>query len=90
MRARGVSIRALTNSLASNDVTANHAAYARRRAQIVASGADVYELRPMPPVRTLVTIGDCSLQRIFGLPQVVRLRRHDVASLDNLKCAQHT
>ncbi len=69
IRSRGVSIRALTNSLASNDVTANHAAYARRREQIIASGIDVYELRPdAASCGTLVVIdGGCSLQRIFGL-----------------------
>ncbi len=69
IRARGVSIRALTNSLASNDVTANHAAYARRREQIVASGIDIYELRPdATSCGALVAIdGGCSLLRIFGL-----------------------
>jgi putative cardiolipin synthase len=66
---RGVSVRALTNSLSSNDVTANHAAYARRREPIVASGIDVYELRPdAASCATLVVIdGGCSAQRIFGL-----------------------
>lgn len=68
IRARGVSIRALTNSLSSNDVTANHAAYARRREPIVASGIDVYELRPdAASCRALVGVGECSLERIFGL-----------------------
>ena len=68
IRARGVSIRALTNSLSSNDVTANHAAYARRREPIVASGIDVYELRPdAASCAALVSVGECSLQRIFGL-----------------------
>ena len=68
IRARGVSIRALTNSLSSNDVTANHAAYARRREAIVTSGIDVYELRPdAASCADLVSVGACSLQRIFGL-----------------------
>jgi putative cardiolipin synthase len=69
IEARGVGVRALTNSLASNDVTPNHAAYARRRHAIVASGIDLYELRPdAASCATLVTIdGGCSLQRIFGL-----------------------
>lgn len=66
---RGVRVRALTNSLASNDVTPNHAAYARRRDAIVSSGIDLYELRPdAASCAALVTIdGGCSLQRIFGL-----------------------
>jgi len=44
--ARGVTVRALTNSLASNDVLANHAGYARHRRAMVATGMDLYELRP--------------------------------------------
>ena len=66
---RGVAVRALTNSLASNDVTANHAAYARRREQTVASGIDLYELRPdAASCAVLVTIGGgCSDARIIGL-----------------------
>ncbi|MEE4382604.1 MAG: phospholipase D family protein [Pseudomonadales bacterium] len=46
LRARGVRVRALTNSLASNDVTMNHAAYARRRRAMLASGIELRELRP--------------------------------------------
>ena len=46
MRDRGVKVIALTNSLSSNDVTANHAAYARRRQPIVNSGIELHELRP--------------------------------------------
>jgi putative cardiolipin synthase len=45
-RKRGVQIRALTNSLASNDVTVNHAGYARTRRGMLESGMDLYELRP--------------------------------------------
>jgi putative cardiolipin synthase len=46
LRDNGVQIRALTNSLASNDVTANHAAYTRARKQMLHNGIEVYELRP--------------------------------------------
>jgi len=45
-RARGVRVLALTNSLASNDLTTNHAGYARRRGAMLASGLELYELRP--------------------------------------------
>ena len=45
-RARGVRVSALTNSLASNDLTTNHAGYARRRGAMLANGAELYELRP--------------------------------------------
>ncbi len=43
---RGVRIRVLTNSLASNDVLAAHAGYSKRRAKLLANGVELYELRP--------------------------------------------
>jgi putative cardiolipin synthase len=46
IHARGVRVAALTNSLASNDLTTNHAGYARRRPAMLAKGLDLYELRP--------------------------------------------
>lgn len=46
IRARGVPVLALTNSLASNDLTTNHAGYARRRGGMLANGMELYELRP--------------------------------------------
>jgi len=46
MLERGVKVRVLTNSLASNDVVAAHAGHAKRRKQLVASGVELYELRP--------------------------------------------
>jgi putative cardiolipin synthase len=45
LRDRGVHIRVLTNSLASNDVLAAHAGYAGRRKQVLESGVELYELR---------------------------------------------
>ncbi len=46
LRERGVRIRILTNSLASNDVVAAHAGYARYRRQLLAMGVELYEMRP--------------------------------------------
>lgn len=46
VRARGVEVKALTNSLASNDVVPNHAAYARTRRAMLEQGMEIYELRP--------------------------------------------
>ena len=43
---RGVRIRVLTNSLASNDVVAAHAGYAKRRKGLLEAGAELYEYRP--------------------------------------------
>jgi putative cardiolipin synthase len=43
---RGVRIRALTNSLASNNHIAAHTAYRHRRKQILEAGVELHELRP--------------------------------------------
>ena len=44
--ARGVAVRVLTNSLASTDVPAVHAGYARYRQGLLACGVQLFELRP--------------------------------------------
>ena len=51
LRDRGVHIRVLTNSLASNNVLAAHAGHAKHRKQVVATGVELYELRADPPVK---------------------------------------
>ena len=43
---RGIRQRLLTNSLATNDVAAAHAGYAKYRRDLIRSGVEVYELRP--------------------------------------------
>ncbi|ARU06409.1 hypothetical protein CCO03_18650 [Comamonas serinivorans] len=45
LRARGVRVRVLTNSLASNDAVAAHAGYARYRKDLVRLGVELHELR---------------------------------------------
>ena len=69
MRDSGVQIRGLTNSLASNDVTANHAAYAKKRRKILESGIDLYELRPDAQSCQLLVANPsvCGPDDIFGL-----------------------
>jgi cardiolipin synthase C len=68
-QARGVRIRALTNSLASNDVTANHAAYARTREAMLESGIELHEFRPdAESCRRLVeNHAPCVMPQMFGL-----------------------
>jgi putative cardiolipin synthase len=44
--ARGLLVRALTNSLASNDLVTNHSGYARRRRAMLEAGIELHELRP--------------------------------------------
>jgi phosphatidylserine/phosphatidylglycerophosphate/cardiolipin synthase-like enzyme len=48
LRRRGVRIRVLTNSMASNDAPAAHAGYARYRDALLAMGVEVYEMRSDP------------------------------------------
>ncbi len=48
MQERGVRIAVLTNSLASTDVPAAHAGYARHRTELLRSGVELYEVRPEP------------------------------------------
>jgi putative cardiolipin synthase len=46
LASRGVQVRILTNSLASSDVGAVHAGYAKRRVDLLRSGVRLYELKP--------------------------------------------
>ncbi|HET6801575.1 MAG TPA: phospholipase D family protein [Casimicrobiaceae bacterium] len=48
LRARGVNIRILTNSLLSTDVLAVHAGYRRYRVPLLELGVDLYEVKPLP------------------------------------------
>ena len=43
---RGVRVAAVTNSLATNDLVANHSGYARRRLEKLSSGLELHELKP--------------------------------------------
>jgi cardiolipin synthase C len=45
LRAKGIRIRVLTNSLASTDAPAAHAGYLRYRKQLLAMGVELYEMR---------------------------------------------
>ncbi len=46
LNSRGVKVRLLTNSMASNDVISAHAGYAAYRKKLLESGVKLYELRP--------------------------------------------
>ncbi|MEO7390927.1 MAG: phospholipase D-like domain-containing protein, partial [Ramlibacter sp.] len=45
LRAKGIRVRVLTNSLASNDAPAAHAGYARYRKGLLGMGVELYEMR---------------------------------------------
>lgn len=69
LRAAGVRVRALTNSLASNDLVTNHSGYARRRPGMLDAGMELFELRPdATACRRLVTVSRaCELGPAFSL-----------------------
>ncbi len=68
LRQRGTRIAALTNSLASNDVVANHSGYARRRKDMLASGIDIYELRAdADSCRQVIATAPQCASALFGL-----------------------
>ena len=48
LRARGVTVRVLTNSLLSTDVAAVHAGYRRYRIPLLKAGVELYEVKPLP------------------------------------------
>jgi putative cardiolipin synthase len=48
LQAGGVRTTILTNSLASNDVGAVHAGYARYRSELLAAGVALWEVKPQP------------------------------------------
>jgi putative cardiolipin synthase len=51
LRARGVRVRVLTNSLASTDVSAVHAGYARYREELLREGVELYEIKATAQIR---------------------------------------
>ena len=53
--AHGLSVKVLTNSLASNDEAVVHAGYSRYRRALLEGGVDLYELRPAPGVEQPTT-----------------------------------
>lgn len=56
---RGVRVRVLTNSLAATDVAYVHGGYSRWRAELIRSGVELYEMRPLKrrPVASFHLIG---------------------------------
>jgi phosphatidylserine/phosphatidylglycerophosphate/cardiolipin synthase-like enzyme len=50
LKQRGVRVRVLTNSLASNDAPAAHAGYARYRKGLLEAGVELHEMRAAPGV----------------------------------------
>ena len=60
LRARGVAVRVLTNSLAATDVPAVHAGYERYRRRLLRAGVEIWELRAEPGQRRRRAFGSSS------------------------------
>jgi len=65
--ARGIDIQVLTNSLASNDVLANHAGYAAHRAAVLRSGVALHEMRPDAAACHRAAPDGCGMSPRYGL-----------------------
>ena len=65
----GVRLRALTNSLASNDLVTTHSGYARRRLEMLDAGIELHELRPdAAACQRLITVSlACAAHPAFAL-----------------------
>ncbi len=64
---RGVEVKVITNSLASNDVVIAHAAYARFRRVILETGTELYEFRGDPAIARDDAAEDISLHSKYIL-----------------------
>jgi len=58
-----ISVRALTNSLTTNDLLTNHSGYARWRREMLEHGMELYELRPDSPACRRWVAEDIACQR---------------------------
>ncbi|MDO8277168.1 MAG: phospholipase D-like domain-containing protein, partial [Burkholderiaceae bacterium] len=65
VRARGVRVRVLTNSLASTDAPLAHAGYARYRERLLALGVEMFEMHSTPTV-ALRIFGSSGSSRLSG------------------------
>jgi cardiolipin synthase C len=82
---RGVRVRVLTNSLASTDVPAVHAAYAAHRPGLLAAGVELHEMRPEASagLRALWRAGSSSGASLHAKALLID-RRHAVIGSMNL------
>jgi putative cardiolipin synthase len=67
MNRKGLDVRVITNSLASNDVVIAHAAYARFRGTILDTGTELYEFRGDPEITRDDVAEDVSLHSKYIL-----------------------
>lgn len=86
LHARGVKVRVLTNSLASNDVLSVYSGYQKYRDDLLENGVEIYELRPDSTMNRLRWSGLPSLKSHAGLhaKAMVVDRRYVVVGSYNL------
>ena len=86
LKARGVRVRVLTNSLASTDLVAVHSGYQKYRDDMLENGVEMYELRPDSTMDRLRWSGLPSLKSRAGLhaKAMVVDRRYVVVGSYNL------
>lgn len=69
LTSNGVQLKALTNSMASNDLITNHSGYAGRRKDMLDHGIELFEMNSDPALCELSTkdIGKCAPTTAYGL-----------------------
>ena len=78
LRARGVAVRLLTNSLASTDEPPAYAAFARDRRRMLQEGVELYEIRPDAASRRLYTADPAANNRLALHAKLAVLDRRTV------------
>ena len=78
LRARGVAVRLLTNSLASTDEPPAYAAFAIDRRRMLQQGVDLYEIRPDAASRRIYTADPAGLHRLALHAKLAVLDRRTV------------
>jgi putative cardiolipin synthase len=65
----GVVVKALTNSMASNDLVTNHSGYAGRRKEMLQQGIQLFELKPETPlcIQSTKDLSKCAPETAYGL-----------------------
>ncbi|WP_299689112.1 phospholipase D family protein [uncultured Vibrio sp.] len=79
----GVEIKALTNSMVSNDLVSNHSAYAGRRSDMLEHGIELFELKPESKLCEASTqdVSKCAPETAYGLHAKSAVFDRSIASI---------
>lgn len=80
---KGVEIKALTNSMASNDLTTNHSGYAGRRKDMLEHGIQLFELKPETELceESTRNVSKCAPTLAYGLHAKSAVFDDEIASI---------